>query len=234
MWEEALGLKRSPPASITTSADPKTDVVATRSLVDPSTGAEVIELMSSADSDVDMVVASAEATTSAPATTVVSQAPLSFLEQCVSSLHLALTSLLPVPGDGEASAIVDDLCGPMPPADVVGAASLRVIMRICGSAAVAALANGAHASLSPVSSADAQGLLAAGPAMLVAYRASLAVSVTQLWHACNPGPALTAHAWLHQLTAPSLLTALLWEAIDPLERGRRYEHTLPLLYQVSW
>ena len=43
---------------------------------------------------------------------------------------------------------------------------------------------------------------------------------------------LPCHPWLHQLSSAAMFTTLVWEAVDPLERGRRYVSTLPLLLQL--
>ena len=260
VWSDALGLSATvsptPSAAVTFAACVGAPAsAALRCQVDPSTGVEVIELLSSADSDVEAAVA-AEATAKMSTQSLQQLAvppassresaiqPSSSSEQCAASVYLALSTLPseadPTSAPSSAAALADDLCGPLPPADLVGAASLRLVLRICAGAALSSLKSSTVALPPTASVASGLSLITdSGPALLAAYRVSLAAAVTQLWHATPSGTSgharpLTRHPWMHQLTAPSLFTALLWEAVDPLERSRRYVHTLPFLAQVRY
>ena len=280
-WEEALDLV-PPPAPLGDATVPGTaPALPARSpftsVFDPAVGHEVIDLMSSADdSDIEVVIAASKPAAVRQEPSTSPSGNTLFVKQCVVSLYLATASLpvdgciIPegrsssrVPAATTAAALADDLCGPLPPANLVGVGGLRLILRICGAAAISVLSSTQQSagSRGPVSSDPSQpakysclppalfpatrvgaaAILAAAPALLVTYRVSLAVALTQLWHAfvsddfvmhASAGTSLTAHPWLHQLSAPSLLTSLLWEAVDPLERSKHYAHTLPFLSQV--
>ena len=140
----------------------------------------------------------------------------------------------------------------------VGAAPLALMLATALPPLLAALRSGAAASGDPLASALAVAVSAdevlatssSAPAASRTLRARMrawAIGVT----ACAPAPLCVAwraslclalarslrergerHPWLHQLCAGSLAAALLWEAVDPLERGRLHAHTLPLLRQL--
>jgi len=120
---------------------------------------------------------------------------------------------------------------------VLGAAALGAMVDAAGATVLAAVAAASPPPpLLPATTAVATALVAAPDAARLAWRVSLALALHDAGAAIaatgGAPPPLFTHAWLHQVTPGAMLSTLLWEAVDPLERGGAYALTLPLLAQL--
>jgi hypothetical protein len=124
----------------------------------------------------------------------------------------------------------DDEYFAAPAIEAVGAFSLAAICKLCGPFLLEQ--HDILAEIIPAPSPKiAQALSQAHPVVLVAYRTSVLLSMSLAFEQVK-SPRVVEQPWLRQLTASAILSTLLWESIDPLERGGLYEHTIPFLCQL--
>jgi hypothetical protein len=130
----------------------------------------------------------------------------------------------------------------------VGAASLLFLMKSMQKFATLVADGVVTTHFLSLSKARAisEAIFSSSPALLVAYRASLClalhtVSRNLLSTSTSSGSSLRTllgtsldnHSFLHQFSAGSLYSTILWEAIDPLERSKNYLLATLFLSQLT-